>query len=65
MRIKDINKIRYIESDRKESGNSLECIDRRDNYLNRTPIVQTLRLTINGTSWNAKSSARQRTLSIG
>jgi hypothetical protein len=28
-------------------GNSFKCVDKGDNFLNRTPIAQTLRSTIN------------------
>lgn len=33
-----------------EMGNSLGCFDKGDNFLNKTPIVQALRLTVN--KWN-------------
>ena len=45
-------------------GNSLEYIGTGDNFLNRTPIAQALRSTIN--KWDLmklKTSVRQRTLS--
>lgn len=40
-------KIRYSETDRKESGNSIECIGIGESFLNRRPIVQSQRLTVN------------------
>lgn len=40
------NKTRYIESDKKESGNSLGYIN-TDNFLNRTLILTALRQAIN------------------
>ena len=36
-----------IKSNRKESGNSLEHIATEDNFLNRIPIMQSLRSKIN------------------
>ena len=47
-------------------GNIPECIDTRENFLNRTQIAQTVRSTMgSGTSLHRKASVRQRTLSIG
>jgi hypothetical protein len=42
----------YIQPDtlnltKEKVGNSLECIDKGDNFLNRTPTAQALRATIN------------------
>ena len=41
------NKTRYIKRGRREKGNSIEPKGTGDNFLNRTPIVQAQRLTIN------------------
>jgi hypothetical protein len=41
------NKTRNVESDRRENGNSLECLGAGDNFLNRTPILQALITKIN------------------
>ena len=47
-------------------GNSLEHTGKGDNFLNRTPMDQLLRLTIDKwTSWNWKASVRQRIPPIG
>ena len=40
------HKTRYTKSNRKESGNCLECIGTGDKLLSRTPVAQALRLTI-------------------
>lgn len=53
------HKARRTEPDRGESGNSLELTSTGDNFLNRAPIAQGLRSTINKwTSWIWKSSVR-------
>jgi isopenicillin N synthase-like dioxygenase len=41
------HKAKNAKPDRRASRNNLECIATGDNFLKRTPIVQTLRLTIN------------------
>ena len=41
------HKTRYTKSHRRESGKVLEHIGTEDNFLNRTPVAQALRLTIN------------------
>ena len=40
------HKTRYTKSNRKESGNCLECVGTGDKLLSRTPVAQALRLTI-------------------
>ena len=57
----------YTKPIRRERGECLEDIDRGDKFLKRTPIAQAIgrnQQLINGTSWNWKTSVRQRTLSI-
>jgi hypothetical protein len=44
------HKTRYTKPDRRESGKSLECTGAGDNFLNRTPVTQALRSTID--KWN-------------
>ena len=45
-------------------GSGIQCMDTGDHFLNITPVAQTLRATINETSWNQEASVKQRTLSI-
>ena len=40
------HKTRYTKSNRKESGNCLECVGTGDKLLSRTPVAQALRSTI-------------------
>ena len=61
------NKVRYIESDRRESVNyNWKYIGTVDYFLNRTTIAHTLRTTINECGlMKLKASVKQRTLSVG
>ena len=58
---------RYSKSSRADSENSLEFIDTGDNFLNRTPMAQALRSTIN--KWDRKKlrslSMAKNTVLIG
>jgi len=59
------HKTGYTESNRRESGKSLIYIGTRENFLNRTPMVQVLRSKID--KWDLmklKSFCKARTLSI-
>jgi hypothetical protein len=52
--LEDLAWPRYTEADKKKyMGNSLEYIGTGDDFLNRTPIMQTLKLTIN--KWNLRT----------
>ena len=58
-------KTRYTKPDRREGREQREHIGIGDNFLNRTPIIQALRLTIN--KWDLmelKSFGMQRIASI-
>ena len=41
------HKTGYSKTNRRESGDSLECTDTEENFLNRTQMVQALRSTVN------------------
>ena len=41
------HKTSYVNLKEEKVGNSLECIGTGDNFLNRTPMAQALRSTIN------------------
>jgi hypothetical protein len=68
MNQRPLYKISYTLLDRKESGNSLQIIGTRKDFMNTTPLVQMLKLTLNkedlikvrGSEQQSLTSFRQR-----